>query len=110
MTKRDRELSQVLSAVANQAGARLIELKKTGGGHVRARFDREAPIFTSSTPGDWRSVKNFRSQVKRSFDEHTGRPRRRRSRPLELVGSIANSAGALRNVLYRAPSHEVVQA
>ena len=53
MNARDRDLSRLLSAVAMRAGARLVELRKTGGNHVRARFDRGGPMATfarSKTP------------------------------------------------------------
>ena len=33
MTRHDREPSQLLSAIANQAGARLIAIQQTGSGH-----------------------------------------------------------------------------
>ena len=43
MTRRDRDLNRLLAAIARQADAKLVELRKTNGGHVRARFDRGGP-------------------------------------------------------------------
>ena len=34
MTKRERELEKILSAVAERGNARLVEIRKTNGGHV----------------------------------------------------------------------------
>ena len=65
MTKRDRDLNRLLLAVAMRAGARLVELRKTGGNHVRARFDRGGPMFISSAPSDVRAIKNTAAMVRR---------------------------------------------
>ena len=65
MTKRERELEKILSAVAERANARLVEVRKTNGGHVRARFDRGGILFLSSTPSDIRTTKNGAAQAKR---------------------------------------------
>ena len=65
MNARERDLSRLLSAVAMRAGARLVELRKTGGNHVRARFDRGGPMFISSTPNDVRAIKNAAAMAKR---------------------------------------------
>ena len=65
MNARDRDLSRPSSAVAMRAGARLVELRKTGGNHVRARFDRGGPMFISSTPSDVRAIKNTAAMAKR---------------------------------------------
>jgi hypothetical protein len=67
MTKHQHDLQRLLSAVAEQAHARLISIRRTNGGHVQARFDRGAPLFTGSTPSDWRSIKNFKAQAKRAL-------------------------------------------
>jgi hypothetical protein len=41
---------------------------KTAGGHWRCTHpDVERPLFTSGSPSDWRSVKNFRAEVKRAL-------------------------------------------
>jgi hypothetical protein len=64
MNARDRDLSRLLSAVAMRAGARLVELRKTGGSHVRARFDRGGAMFNSSTPSDVREIKKHRGDGK----------------------------------------------
>ena len=60
MNVRGRDLSRLLSAIAAEANARLIELRKTNGGHVRASFDRGGPMFISSTPSDVRAIKKHR--------------------------------------------------
>lgn len=39
MTRRDRDLNRLLSAIAAEAGARLVEIRKTNGGHIRSRRD-----------------------------------------------------------------------
>jgi hypothetical protein len=65
MNARDRDLSRLLSAIAAEAGARLVEIRKTNGGHVKARFDRGEILFISSTPGDYRDHQNTKSQAKR---------------------------------------------
>jgi hypothetical protein len=65
MTKRERELYQLLSQIAERANARLIEIRKTNGGHVRARFDRGGLLFLSSTPPDIRATQNDAAQARR---------------------------------------------
>jgi hypothetical protein len=65
MTKRERELCQLLSQIAERANARLIEIRKTNGGHVRARFDRGGLLFLSSTPPDIRATQNDAAQARR---------------------------------------------
>jgi hypothetical protein len=67
MTKHERELEKLLAAIAQQADARLVELRKTNGGHVRASFDRGGSLFMSPTPSDIRSIKNFRAQARRAL-------------------------------------------
>lgn len=52
MTKRNRDLRQLLQYVATQANARLFEIRHTNGGHLCALFDRGKPVFISSTPSD----------------------------------------------------------
>lgn len=44
MTKHIRDLERLLAVIARQADARLVELRKTNGGHVRASFDRGSQI------------------------------------------------------------------
>jgi hypothetical protein len=63
--KRQRDLQRLLSAIAAQADARIVEIKKTNGGHIRASFDRGPPLFISSTPSDVRSIKNTAAMVRR---------------------------------------------
>ena len=66
MTKRERELCQLLSQIAERGNARLIEIRKTNGGHVRVRFDRGGPMFLAATPSDnARALKNDAAQAKR---------------------------------------------
>ena len=66
MTKHERELEKLLAAIAQQADARLVELRKTNGGHVRASFDRGGLLFMSSTPSDnARTLRNDAAQAKR---------------------------------------------
>ena len=67
MNVRGRDLSRLLSAIAAEANARLIELRKTNGGHVRASFDRGGPMFISSTPSDVRAIKNTAAMARRVF-------------------------------------------
>ena len=65
-TKRERELCQKLSQIAERANARLIEIRKTNGGHIQARFDRGGPLFLASTPSDnARAFKNDAAQARR---------------------------------------------
>ena len=66
MTKRGRELCQLLSQIAERGNARLIEIRKTNGGHVRARFDRCGPLFLAATPSDnARTLRNDVAQARR---------------------------------------------
>jgi hypothetical protein len=66
MTKRERELCQLLSQIAERGNARLIEIRKTNGGHVRARFDRGGPLLLSAPPSDnVRTIKNDAAQARR---------------------------------------------
>jgi hypothetical protein len=66
MTKRERELCQLLSQIAERGNARLIEIRKTNGGHVRARFDRGGPLFLSATPSDnVGTIENDAAQARR---------------------------------------------
>jgi hypothetical protein len=67
MTKRERELCQLLSQIAERGNARLIEIRKTDGGHIRARFDRGPLVFTSSTPSEWRATKTLKAQARRAL-------------------------------------------
>jgi hypothetical protein len=67
MTKHTRDLERLLAVIARQADARLVELRKTSGNHVQAKFDRWPQLDAGSPPGDWRAAKNFRSQVKRAL-------------------------------------------
>ena len=63
--RRERDLQRLLSAIAEQANARLVEIRKTNGGHVRARFDRGGPLFLSATPSDnVRTIKNDAAQAR----------------------------------------------
>jgi hypothetical protein len=66
VTKRERELEKILSAVAERGNARLIEIRKTNGGHVRARFDRGGPLFLAATPSNnARTLRNDAAQARR---------------------------------------------
>jgi hypothetical protein len=68
MTKRERELSQLLSAIADRARARLIAIQQTGGGHRRAVFikgDRRRVVISGSTPGDRRDRQNTAAMARR---------------------------------------------
>jgi hypothetical protein len=56
MTRHDRELSQLLSAIANQAGARLIAIQQTGSGHRKAVFIKGAIVADSSSPVRHRAI------------------------------------------------------
>jgi hypothetical protein len=63
VTKRDRELHQILSQIGEPANAKLVEIRKTNGGHVRASFDRGGPMFIS--PSDVRAIKNTAATARR---------------------------------------------
>jgi hypothetical protein len=65
VNRRARNLELLLATIALQNEARLVELRKTNGGHVRARFDRGGPMFISSTPSDVRAIKNAAAIAKR---------------------------------------------
>jgi hypothetical protein len=67
MTKRERELCQLLSQIAERGDARSIEIRKTDGGHIPARFDRGRPLFLSSTPSDIRTIKNDAAVARRAL-------------------------------------------
>jgi hypothetical protein len=68
MTSRyNRDLERLLATLALKANAKLVEIRKTHGGHIGARFDRGGLLFMSSTPSDVRSIRNFRAQVKRAL-------------------------------------------
>jgi hypothetical protein len=65
--KRRREMRRLLTALAEQSNAHLLEIRTTNGGHVVARFDRGPLLFSASTSrsvsGDW----NFEAQAKRAL-------------------------------------------
>jgi hypothetical protein len=68
MTSRyDRDLERLLATLALQANAKLVEIRKTNGGHIRPSFDRGGPMFISSTPSDVRSIKNTLADAKRKL-------------------------------------------
>ena len=67
MTRRERDLRRLLTVLPERANARLVEIRNANGGHVRAGFDRGAPLFASSTPNDCRSIKNFTAQARRAL-------------------------------------------
>jgi hypothetical protein len=67
MTKRWREIEKLLTVIAEQADANLLELKPTRGGHVRARFDRGGPVFVAATPSDWRAIRNIEALARRAL-------------------------------------------
>jgi hypothetical protein len=67
MTQRDRDLNRLLSAIAAEAGARLVEIRKTNGGHIRASFDRGGILFVSSTPSDYRDHQITKAQARRAL-------------------------------------------
>jgi hypothetical protein len=52
MNRRDRELIRLLSAIAEETNARLLEVQKTNG-------SQGGPPFTGSTSSDYPSIKNF---------------------------------------------------
>lgn len=63
----ERELKRALADVALRDGARLVEIKRTGGGHYSGLFDNGRIVFTSSTPSDWRAIRNLKAQAKRAL-------------------------------------------
>jgi hypothetical protein len=72
MTSRyNRDLERLLATIALRANAKLVEIRKTNGGHVRARFDRGGLLFLSSTPSDIRTIKKDAAQAKRLFRRMT---------------------------------------
>jgi hypothetical protein len=68
VTRRDRDLSRLLSSVAAQANARLIEIRTTSGGHKKAlltRGGRTVAVICPSTPSDRRSMLNTQADARR---------------------------------------------
>ena len=59
------DLERLFATLALQANAKLVEIRKTNGGHIRARFDRGGPMFNSSKPSDVRAIKNTAAMAKR---------------------------------------------
>jgi hypothetical protein len=70
--KRDRDVYKMLATVALQNAARLVELRKTNGGHIRASYDRGPALFISSTPSDVRSIKNTAAMARRVLRDVLG--------------------------------------
>ena len=62
MTKHTRDLDRLLATIALQTNG--VEIRKTNGGHIRARFDRGPLIFAGSTPNDWRTTRNLERKPK----------------------------------------------
>lgn len=59
MKKRLKELIRIAEAQGWQVST-------TGGGHLRwTGPDDEGPVFTPSTPSDWRALKNATSVLRR---------------------------------------------
>lgn len=60
MNARDRDLSRLLSAVAAEAGARLVAIKQTRHGHRKVRFQDRAGgnviVIAGGTPSDVAAV------------------------------------------------------
>ncbi len=50
-------------AFAQELGYRA---SRTNGGHLRFSKPGRRPVFTSSTPSDWRTVRNVMSQLRRN--------------------------------------------
>jgi hypothetical protein len=65
MTKRTRDLERLLATIALRTNG--VEIRKTNGGHIRARFDRGRPLFLSSTPSDIRTIKNDAAVARRAL-------------------------------------------
>jgi hypothetical protein len=65
MTKHQRGLKRLLNTIAEQTNTKLIQLRKTNGGHLQARFDRGGPLFMASTPSDVRAIKNTAAMARR---------------------------------------------
>ena len=68
MNRRDRELSQLLSAIADRDGARLVAVQPTGSGHRKAVFVKGGHrrfVIAGSTPGDRRDRHNTAAMARR---------------------------------------------
>src|SRR5262249_27932787 len=74
-----------------QNEARLIEIRKTNGGHIRANFDRGPALFISSTPSDVRSIKNTAAMARRALRDALGRRGRRPMTQNDLFGATSTN-------------------
>jgi hypothetical protein len=63
------EMRKVVAATAAEVGASVLAFAKTRSGHQRALLrtpaGREVTFVFPGTPGDYRSARNMRSQIKR---------------------------------------------
>jgi hypothetical protein len=72
---RTRDLKRELMTLAEPFGARLVDIKITGGGHFCATIACGAStfdIYTGWSPSDWRAARKRSSFVKRKLRELTG--------------------------------------
>jgi hypothetical protein len=73
-----RNRAQWRRAVEALAAAHGRSVEATAGGHLRLIKDGAAPIYTASTPSDWRALANTRAQLRR-MDREAGEARRVRA-------------------------------
>jgi hypothetical protein len=75
MTKRYRELERMALAVAEQANARLLDIQRTGRGHLRLVFSKNGTaiaMYAASSPSDgFRDLKNTAAQARRVLSAPT---------------------------------------
>ena len=71
MTKRERDLHRLLQHIADQANARLLQIRCTGSGHQRATFARNdgntVHLIAASTTGCNRSHRNLAAFARRQL-------------------------------------------
>ena len=71
MNRRRCDLQRALSVIAAQEQARLLTVRPTHGGHLRADFAKSTgestSVFLSSTPGDVRGWRNEAAQARRAL-------------------------------------------
>ena len=69
MTKRERELRHLLQHIADQAQAKLLQIRCTGSGHQRATLEKAdgtvVNIIAPWSPSDYRSGRNLASFARR---------------------------------------------
>ena len=76
MNAHDRNLQRMLSAIAAEAGGRLVAIQTTGGGHRKVTLlDRNGVVINliaAGTPSDHRDRHNTRAQARRVLRDALG--------------------------------------